>query len=296
MFSALPQRVHNVVSEIVSALRSRNLPVRPSAFTLSSIRSLFPPMNAFSPGPLVSAFYPHLRSQPHALALSVPRISMQAASLRGAKTLASSWFSLVETAATAPLTLTAQECALKRDSLRKLRDARAVTLGELLLEQSSLDRAVREATDNHVTACDSMTRIVSNLQQKIDSAGHITRRDGDLAGHLSILAMYSVPAQRATHIKMLQSNSLVRPSYLTRAWPRLLLYPPLIVYALKTAYGSREAWSELASTALDTADRFWHDWLLEPLRGVVKTVRAGSEQGVIVNAKGVAADIDVRVK
>jgi nuclear-control-of-ATPase protein 2 len=207
--------------------------------------------------------------------------------------LATSWLTLIQTAATAPLALTRQECTLKRDALLGVRDERAKVLGELLSKQVLLDRYVKAASSGDAQAYVGLTSFSKDLQTLVDPQGRITQGNNDLIGHLSCLATYSMVAQRNSHSSHIQAHGLLRPSALTRAWPRLLIIPPLALYAIKQAYGSQEALAELAATALDTADRFWHDWILEPLRGVIKTIRAGSEEGMIINAKGVAADIDV---
>jgi hypothetical protein len=47
---------------------------------------------------------------------------------------------------------------------------------------------------------------------------------------------------------------------------------------------------ELGAAALETADHGWCDWVFEPLRGVLGTVRAEPEHSVLMNARGVAAN------
>ena len=52
---------------------------------------------------------------------------------------------------------------------------------------------------------------------------------------------------------------------------------------------------EFARGAGETVRGFWEDWVVEPLRGIVRTVRAGREDGVIVTKESVRADLDVSV-
>jgi nuclear-control-of-ATPase protein 2 len=49
----------------------------------------------------------------------------------------------------------------------------------------------------------------------------------------------------------------------------------------------------MAHDARETLENFFKDWLLEPIKDVIKTIRTGGEEGVIVRKEGVAADMDV---
>jgi len=51
---------------------------------------------------------------------------------------------------------------------------------------------------------------------------------------------------------------------------------------------------EVANDTRETVKGFVMGWLIDPLRDVLKTVRAGGEDGVIVRKEGVAADYGVR--
>jgi nuclear-control-of-ATPase protein 2 len=197
----------------------------------------------------------------------------------------------VQTAATAPLALTTQECSLKRDALYKVRDDRAQELGIILSKRAALETSVKALQSGDAQAYSDLVGLCANLGDIIDSGGMVKQGNDDLVGHLSCLASYHMPSQQLSHTQRI--NLLSRPSRLTLAWPRLLLLPPLALYGIRIAYNSRIALAELARDAVDTGKRFWNDWILEPLQGIVKTIRAGSEEGMIVNAKGVAADIEV---
>ncbi len=111
---------------------------------------------------------------------------------------------------------------------------------------------------------------------------------------LSVLASLSLPSHTSLHNAGLKTGELRRPSWLTLTWPRLFLLPPLILYGIRTAYASRASLEELVRGALETAQGFWEGWILEPLRGMVHTVRAGREDGVIVTKESVRADLEVR--
>ncbi|KNZ76733.1 Nuclear control of ATPase protein 2 [Termitomyces sp. J132] len=97
--------------------------------------------------------------------------------------------------------------------------------------------------------------------------------------------------QKMVHQRLLESKELCRPPRLILMWPRLLLLPPLCIYILRSAYTSRASLAELAFDAKATAEGFVRGWLLDPLKDVIKTVRAGSQDGVIVQKEGIAADL-----
>ena len=65
-------------------------------------------------------------------------------------------------------------------------------------------------------------------------------------------------------------QNLIRPSRLTLLWPRLLIVQPLSIYFLRTAYRSRASLAEMVNDTVDTLERFFSDWLLEPVRASFK--------------------------
>ena len=58
-------------------------------------------------------------------------------------------------------------------------------------------------------------------------------------------------------------------------------------------YSSRESLLEMANEAGETIHNFFRDWLLQPMKDVINTIRAGGEDGVIVRKEGVTADMAV---
>jgi nuclear-control-of-ATPase protein 2 len=50
---------------------------------------------------------------------------------------------------------------------------------------------------------------------------------------------------------------------------------------------------EMALEAKETVEGFIKNSLIEPLKEILKTVRTGGEDGVIVRKEGVAADLEV---
>lgn len=61
------------------------------------------------------------------------------------------------------------------------------------------------------------------------------------------------------------------------------------------AFGSREAIAEMLLQAVDTAKGFWLGYVVEPIRGILDTIRTGGDESArIVNKEGVQADKRVR--
>jgi len=118
----------------------------------------------------------------------------------------------------------------------------------------------------------------------------LSSQDSNLIQDLRILTT-SLSRNRGSHASDL--TKLQRPSRLTLIWPKLVLVPPIALYAISWAYASRADLSELLEEAKETVHGFIVGWLLEPLKGVVNTVRANPDEGVIISKEGVAADLQV---
>lgn len=289
--TALPLRLRNVVRETLLKLRALDVPLRPSAFTPSSLRRLFPSPDAFRPGALTTALFPHLRTHPHAFSLAAAHPALLSASGGGRRAVRAHvayWIAALAGAVTLPLDLARQECQLKRKELQRVRDVRAEALGRVADMQRELEAAITAEAHGD----DRLRHFVLSLQAVTGGRGGASDGLGVL-GSLESLATATLPSHKKAHASHLRKHALLRPSWLTLLWPRLVLLPPLALYAVRSAYSSRESLAVTAEAALETIDRFWHDWLLEPLKDVVKTVRAGSDEGVIVSSKGVAADVEV---
>ena len=93
------------------------------------------------------------------------------------------------------------------------------------------------------------------------------------------------------HIKHLEQNRLLRPPTLTPLWPSLLVLPPLSLYVYANYTSWVPAIVQLATDAKDTMRGFVEGWLIEPLVGVLRTVRTGDAGDVLVHEAGVIADV-----
>ncbi|KAJ7076389.1 NCA2-domain-containing protein [Mycena belliarum] len=261
LLQTLPSRLLRVFRTILDALRAQRLPLRLSALTPSALLRLLPP-TAVRPSALTSAFFPHLAHEQTFALWSRPSKRTPTHYLR------SIWSALF-----LPLDLTREECRSKRRALEKLRDERAEQLGALV--QLRLSEAAN-AFPSQLATCISGAPFEPLATDNVE---HVQRLSSSL-----------LPAHTASHAHALQP--LRRPSRLILLWPTLVLLPPIALYTARTLYASRDSIVQMAGEAKATAAGFVRNSLLEPLREVLKTVRTGGEDGVIVHKEGVAADLE----
>jgi len=313
---ALPLRLVNVTKTILEALREHQLPFRLSSLSPSSLRSVFLSPSHFTlrAGLLTTAFFPHLENQ-QSLTLAVllpPSRPPNSSACIPTETKSKSSFalsrisqvlgSLLDSAdfllrfATLPLELTKQECRYNRHTLEKIRNDRAEVLGALASLRAPLSDLVRrEITDANDLAKKQYTSFLDTLARKITPQTH-TASTLPLSSPLMVLTdlAQTLPSLDVTHTQQLRTQRLLRPSRLTRFWPSLLFFPPLSLYI----YTSRTSWIpalvDMACDAKETIYGFVRGWLVEPLVGVLKTVRAGGKGEVLVREEGVVADSEVR--
>ncbi|KAJ6486110.1 NCA2-domain-containing protein [Mycena vitilis] len=261
LLQTLPARLARVLQTILDALRAHGLPVRLSLFTPSALFRLLP-STAVRPSAMTSSFFPHLKHEQTFTSLVWTR-----SSFRPTRYLQSIW-----SAALLPFDLTWEECRHKRKKLEKLRDERAEQLGHLA--QLRLSPASGDAFPSRLVAC-------------ISEKPSLPR---DNVEHVQHISSTLLPSHIAEHNNTIQQ--LGRPSRLTRIWPTLLILPPVTLYTLRTLYASRASIMDMALEAKETLEGFIKNSLLDPLKEILKTVRTGGEDGVIVRKQGVAADLD----
>jgi nuclear control of ATPase protein 2 len=207
---------------------------------------------------------------------------------------------------TLPYDLTRHECHLKRRALEKIRDERAEVLGILTDMRDQLANALKEEMPvvhtNDVEVDDKLALFVDTLRRSMagelasplstPSPPSLASTHQDILENIQTLANDTLRTHLTQHMNYLQSQKLNRPSQLVLLWPRLLILLPMSVYLLH-AYASRASLVEMAQEVVDTLEMFFRDWLFEPVKDIIKTIRAGGEEGVIVTKEGVAADMDV---
>lgn len=293
--SALPSRIVNVVNAIVQTLRSRNIPLRPSVFTPTSIRQLFPSRNVFRPHILTVALFPHLHHEPYPTPiLASSCISRRPNSIHSHATqiqaICTRVYNSFYTLVTLPLALARHECRFKRQKLQDIRDKRACTLGRLVQIRKDLVSALTKADVKDQTA--GFQSFVNGFAAALDISSDGEEYTSPTQFSL-LLTRSHFPAHDKSHYENIVQLGLRRPSKMTLIWPKLVFVPPMILLVARSLYQSRNSLHQTAIDAVETAKGFWDDWLLGPLKDVVKTVRTGPGEGVIITKESVKADLEV---
>lgn len=294
---------------ILDALKINGLPVRLSQFTPSSLSRLFPSSGSLRPSVLVTSLFPHLRhdapmisfSSPSLIFFSFPRhassLPITGLADRLLRTF-SDWARWSLAALSLPFELTQQECRLKRKELESIRDERAKILGRLAQQRGQLANALKQ---EHIDVRRRMfyqhlgpfTLTLKHIVNGEPSQEKPPLQPISLADAIGDIGSVALPESSAKHAAQLEQ--LRRPPRLVLLWPKLLLLPPLTLYALRSLYVSRDSLLEMAQETTDTVKGFLVYWLIEPLREVLKTVRTRGEDGVIVRKEGVMADMEVDI-
>ncbi|GBE85062.1 NCA2-domain-containing protein [Sparassis crispa] len=297
LLQTLPARIIRLSNTILSTLRTRNLPLHLSLLTPSSLRQLFSSSNILRPNPLTIALFPHLHYQPYSIALSTahfpstsafatsPRASVESA-FKAMSTSLSDFARSVVALITLPLELTKGECRYKQQELKRIRDERAEILGTLADMRDLLASAVDESAQEQ-----SMTKLAeftSSLQGAVQDES--AALETSPVHSLRLVAGILLPTHISIHA--VDTRGLMRPSRLTLLWPRLVLLPPLVLYGVRMAYASRASLEDVAWEAVKTLRGFWEGWLIEPLKGVIDTVQASRDDGVIITRESVKADLN----
>ncbi|KII90958.1 hypothetical protein PLICRDRAFT_174308 [Plicaturopsis crispa FD-325 SS-3] len=298
LLQTLPARLLNLARTVLHQLRTNHIPIRPSLFTPSSLRRLFPSTDDLRPNALTVSLFPHLHGQPHILSLSL-RVDPSTFSLVSSSSGIASvvrtttnstcvWARSIVAFALLPLELTRQECQFKQQELEKIRDERAETLGTLTEMRDNLAAALE---DGPSASADS-DKLALFVQELTRAAGQ-SSPETDIFSAVQQYADSALQLHTTRHAAHITTHALHRPTWLTQAWPRLLVLPPLTLYGLAKLSASRASLEELGRETYHTAIAFVRDWLFEPMKDVVNTVRAGSKDGgMLVSKEGVAADVD----
>ncbi|CAK5280399.1 unnamed protein product [Mycena citricolor] len=258
LLQTFPSRFTRALNTILAALREHHLPLNLASFSPSSLIRLFP-STALRPSALTRALFPHLEDGTAMTSSMLPPRSHIPSLI---------WSSICQ-----PLSLARDECRYKRQRLEQLRDNRADKLGDLAALRSS-------ASSQNSFLQHGLARIVTDSDFRAENEQNVVQK----------LSSSLLPAHIAAHAAELLQLS--RPSRFTLIWPKLLLLPPLSLYAIRSLWVSRASMWEMALDAKETAQGFIKNSLVEPIKDILTTVRTGGGDGVIVRKEGVVADLD----
>lgn len=215
-----------------------------------------------------------------------------------------------------PLALTRQEIAHRRADLRKAKEELAVRIGVLTLGAGESDSSEEDP---------SLTTLLTTAQeeQQIPTVAlvktatwttilHLSRSispssspstlpttapptPSDIAHSLSYLLTRTLPLHTAATTSTLEP--LRRPPFLTRAWPYLLSIPVVTLVLGRTIYNSRETLVRWTLEAGETARSFLVDWVVEPVKKILETVRGGEGNGMTLMGKeSLKSDLQVGLR
>jgi nuclear control of ATPase protein 2 len=173
--------------------------------------------------------------------------------------------------------------------LERIRDERAEALGELASKHDHISRALRKDLDERVAFLQVIDQVL--VGQHIDAVP--LESSTSLLNALITTSSRVLPMHTSLHKGDLQTYSLLRPGRLIRIWPRILVLPPLTLYAIQRISASKDTLLSLANDARETLKGFWRGWLVEPLAEIAKTVRTGGEGSIIVQKGSIDADLEV---
>ncbi|KAJ3573989.1 hypothetical protein NP233_g2060 [Leucocoprinus birnbaumii] len=301
LLQTTPTRLFRAVDAVVSAVRARKQSLSFSTFTPSSLAKLFPTSltSPLRPSVLTTACFPHLAKYPLAVTASlypVPLATTTYTRLTEQVAHALSYYlNQVTNYITYPLSLARHECRSHRRDLENIRNERAEILGQISQMRNHLASILTNPEFEYFGTTEflpKVQRFVKILNQKAAIDTDITYPS--LVGTLAHISNETIPELDRSHQELLKTNRLLRPRRWILIWPKVVLLPPLVLYACSSLYASRASLEEVARDAMETLKGFVRGWLLEPLRDVLRTIRSGPEDetGMLVRKEGVLADID----
>ena len=302
MLPALPHRIFHLFKDILRILHSHKQPISFAALRPSSIRRLLQ-RDSRGPDSITARIFPHLRTHPNIVPPPLaPLWNFSYSSYPNPTSfniVTSAYQSLLRASSlisqyllhyiTLPLQLTSQEIYSKRLELERVRNERAEALGELTSKHDDLSRSLRKDLDERATFLQVINQALVGQHVDMAQVGQPTT----LLGALATTSSRVLPIHVCLHTEDLRTHSLLRPSRLIRLWPRLLILPPLMLYAIQRINASQDTLLSLAKDAWETVKGFWRGWLVEPLADIVRTVRTGGEDSIIVQRGSIEADLQV---
>jgi nuclear control of ATPase protein 2 len=283
---------------VLLTLKTEGIAIRPSIFTPASLASLFPSTGLRRQNALITTLFPHLQHHPHLSWFILP--GQFTHSPRGVENSAlafinaipawiSTWTQRFFYVLNFPVSLTRQECRLKRETLEEARDRKAEELGSISKLRGTLEIALRDGDTGNRTF--ELAQFLHQLESKIlhdsDELGLYTL---NVSLAIQRLADITLPAQ-SLHTSQLRAQDLFRPSPLTLLWPRYLIAPAAL-YAIHR-FTSHMSLVNMAKEIARTAENFFSGYLLGSIKNIVNTIRSGGAGGIIVKKEGIAADLQV---
>ncbi|BGP22657.1 nuclear controlof ATPase protein [Rhodotorula toruloides] len=149
---------------------------------------------------------------------------------------------------------------------------------------------VRQATWQTLILLDSVLTPASTAP-RMSSTPTPPSTPADLAHSLSYLLNQTLPAQSRAFTRT--SLLLAPPSFWARSWPYLLSIPLLSSLVARAVYNHRLTLRQYALDAAETVRGFLFDWVLEPVRKILDTLRGGSADEVaLMGRESLRSDLE----
>jgi len=266
------------------------------ALPVSSIRQVFPTsVDSLHYNALTKAMFPHLHRYPLASfsAAPVQRVGPRSQMTRALMRL---WDELLKirhtilSTLTLPIKLAREECRLKCKELERIWDERAEALGSLsemrLSLQDNFDTDIKRSYNATDLGIERYSPLIDMLQRKLDGKPTLLGIRPGSVERLIDLSIKVLPGHRRKNLIIFAEDKLQRPSHLVLAWPKLILGPPLLLVGFRLLDIS-------ARGRKGRVEHTYGGWFIDPLKDVLRTVRAGGEGSIIVQKEAVAADLAV---
>ncbi|CAE6415135.1 unnamed protein product [Rhizoctonia solani] len=269
LLQTLPQRLVRLGHTVLHTMNNHDPPLSLASLRPDLIRKLFP----FSPRPsaLFTALFPHLANSTNA-----------------------TWY--LQT----PVQLVRGECSQKRIALETMRDSYAEKFARLHAIGAHLASSpTGGVSPTGVTTPEegplSYPMIATSLNQIYGvfepDAFSLTSSSRGVFGTARVLLGQTLPGLKERHTTTF--TVLKRPSRLVLAWPRLILGPPLLLLVGRSLYRSRDSLWQMVIDGGETARSFWRSYVIEPIVGILNTVRTGGDEGMrIISKEGLKSDLD----
>ncbi|KAF8342777.1 ATP synthase regulation protein NCA2-domain-containing protein [Cantharellus anzutake] len=193
-----------------------------------------------------------------------------------------------------PLALIREECSEHHRKLQRIRDKRAEQLGCLTF----LGANVRSRFETRATQPSNILwkdpKFLHDLQLIMAGDTSQAIETSDLSDTLTVLHQFLtqlLPRHVEAHHTSIRSYQ--RPPRWTRAWPKVFFGPPLFLLIFRSIYNNRSSIRVSLIDAKETIRGFWVQWVVEPVREILNTVRTGGESGPRVTSKeGLKSDME----
>ena len=183
-----------------------------------------------------------------------------------------------------PIELTRRECLLNQRKLIELRNKRAQTLGQILSLKSAFEVSLSNGS--------GVTGVTLVFRKTLIDMDTIPAASLNTLALLRTLAFTDLSTHALAHDRVF--NKLRRPSRLTMTWPSLVLFPPVAYACFRLFLRSQQSIVHTAIDAYNTCKSFWFNYIIEPVTGILDTVRAGGDNYArIVSREAVRADLEV---